>query len=168
MGVHFVQSTEKDGRPVYTVQPIDGHGPLRTLHRDPCCDLSESEEVEPDRPTPQQPIARHSPPQHLVETSDSEDDLKVCSTQPSVIPEESLVQVFDIPMPQHPSVTRVEPLRPQLQGVATADETLPVEPVEMPPVVPEAEEPLDMNSEPTEMAIPPPDVTDATESDLLN
>ena len=159
--------------PVYKVQPIDGDGPVRTLHRDlllSCGDLVEPEDVEADKPKVKRPRTRRSPPQHFGETSDSEDDFPVYPIQPHVIQEERVVQVFDVPKPQHTTVTQVKPSRLQLQGVPTADETLPVKPAEMLPVVPEAEEPPNMNSEPTEVDIPPPDVTGepSTERDLLD
>ncbi len=94
--------------PVYTVHPINGDGPSRTLHRDlllPCGDLSEAEEMEQPEPKARRPRTRRSQNQPLEEHSESEDELPFCPTQLSVIPEERFFQVYEIPRRQQTTVT---------------------------------------------------------------
>lgn len=97
--------------PVYKVQPINGDGPIRTLHRDlllPCGDLSETEETEPTNPKVHRPRTRQTHPQLLEETSDSEDDVSIYPAQSSVAPEQRFTQVYEIPRKQQHNVNPEE------------------------------------------------------------
>ncbi|GAA6094907.1 uncharacterized protein LOC112847707 [Tachysurus ichikawai] len=84
--------------PVYKVQPINGDGLVRTLHRDhllPCGDLSL--EVDQDEPKACWPRTRSAQLQHCEVESEDEDDLPFYSTQ---LPEKRFVQVYEIPNTQ--------------------------------------------------------------------
>ncbi|KAJ8004302.1 hypothetical protein DPEC_G00157720 [Dallia pectoralis] len=94
--------------PVYTVQPINGDGPVRTLHRDhllPCGNLTEEEEPEQAEPRIRRPKTRRSQPQILEKNSESEDDTYFCPTQLSVLPEERVIQIYEVPRGQRALVT---------------------------------------------------------------
>uniref|UniRef100_A0A669EDN0 Gypsy retrotransposon integrase-like protein 1 n=2 Tax=Oreochromis niloticus TaxID=8128 RepID=A0A669EDN0_ORENI len=142
--------------PVYVVQPMNGDGPIRTLHRDlllPCGDLSEAEEVDQVEPKSCRPRTRRSQPLLLEEQSESEDDSPVYPRQSSVIPER-FVQVFEIPkrrqqtgktvpegscIPAMPAVS-VTP-QPWDEPCRGSSPLLPAEPVGVSPEVAEGEEP---------------------------
>ena len=134
--------------PVYTVQPINGDGPVRTLHRDhllACGNLTE-EEIEPAKPKVHRPITRRSQPLLPVENSDSEDESYFCPTQLPVIPAETVVEVNEIPKRPQPIVTPTEEANgspvhnasftPQPQGEPCAG-SFPVLPAEAVETVPE-------------------------------
>lgn len=142
--------------PVYVVQPMNGDGPIRTLHRDlllPCGDLSEAEEVDQVKPKSCRPRTRRSQPLLLEEQSESEDDSPVYPRQSSVIPGK-LVQVFEIPkrrqqtgktVPEGSCIpaTPADCVNPQPQNEPCRGSSplLPAEPVGVPPEVAEGEEP---------------------------
>ena len=141
--------------PVYTVQPINGDGPVRTLHRDhllACGNLTE-EEIEPAKPKVHRPITRRSQPLLPVENSDSEDESYFCPTQLPVIPAETVVEVYEIPRRPQPIVTPTEEANgspvhnasftPQPQGepCAGSSPVLPAEAVETVPELVQGGEP---------------------------
>lgn len=95
--------------PVYKVQPINGDGPIRTLHRDlllPCGDLSDDEEVEEDRTKTRvnRPRTRQSEPQHPKDSSEefpeAEEDLPTYTT-PFQNKDRQQTQVCEIPNQQY-------------------------------------------------------------------
>lgn len=147
--------------PVYTVEPIGGDGPIRTLHRDlllPCGDLCEAEEVEPTKPKAQRPRTRQSqqPPE---ENLDSEDDQSCYSFPPSVIPEKHFFEVLEVPLTLQPTVTPAS-----LLDELNADHpVVPLEPVREPLVAVEIEEPEGASEQlPMEEEVTLPDVTSET------
>lgn len=88
--------------PVYMVQPIDGDGSTRTLHRDhllPCGYLSDEEE-EPSKieQVSHRPQTRGSRQLHLDEYSNSDVEEACIPSQPSVIPEQRFTKVYEIPV----------------------------------------------------------------------
>lgn len=79
--------------PVYMVQPIDGDGPTRTLHRDhllPCGYLSEGEEEEPSEPVLRRPQTRQSSQLYSDEYSNPGDEDTFIPLQSSAIPEQKI------------------------------------------------------------------------------
>lgn len=151
--------------PVFTVHPINGDGPSRTLHRDlllPCGDLSETEEIERPEPKARRPRTRRSQTQPLEEHSESEDELPFCPTQLSVIPEERFFQVYEIPRRQQTTVTPAAgdnnlpamPMtssnsQPQNEPILGSSLESPAEPVGTPPEMIEGHEPEIMYEQPT-------------------
>ncbi|KAJ7983665.1 hypothetical protein DPEC_G00374330 [Dallia pectoralis] len=154
--------------PVYTVQPINGDGPVRTLHRDhllPCGNLIEEEEPEQAEPRIRRPKTRRSQPQILEKNSESEDDTYFCPTQLSVLPEERVIQIYEVPRGQRALVT---PTAEDNDSLAMSLTPEPQDELQAgsPPVW--SAEPVEMSLEPENMAQQPPTEEDATLPDMAN
>ncbi len=96
----------KGDLPVYTVQPITGDGPTRTLHRDhllPCGNLLNDEETEQVAPKVCHPRtrSRQSQSQSQEDNSESGEDSCDCPAQLSAIPEKRFIQIYEFPKGQH-------------------------------------------------------------------
>ena len=138
--------------PVYTVQPMSGDGPNRTLHRDlllPCGELIEPEDTEQAKPKVSRPRTRQSQPLPREEHSDSEDDSCSCPDQLPDVLEEMLVETHLIPV-------NSSTYQPQDKPDVGSSTELPIETDKAPPETVEGEEPLP-NSLEEDMILP--DVT---------